>query len=116
MTFIDNLIEELKKNKGKIRIKAPLSLLPEANWGELNITSLSESPVMLSAPMIDLKFRFQPLLSGSGYCIPCPYRLDNHSNKPLHTHFYELESFVEVSTLGETLKMILGSEYQELVK
>jgi len=70
---------------------------------------------MLGTPIDALKFRFQPLASGS-ICIPLPYRLDNHSNKPLHTHFDGFESPINVSTLSGALLMILGSDFKELVK
>jgi len=85
MTFINILKERLKEKKNKINVKAPISSMPGADWAELNITSLDESPVMLGTPTDNLKFRFQPLLSGSR-CIPCPYRLDN-CHGSLHQHF-----------------------------
>ena len=114
MVFVDNLKRELEENKRKIRVKAPLSLIPETNWAELNITSLNGMPVMLGTPMDDLKFRFQPFASGAGICSPLPYRMDSHRNKPIHTHFNEFESFVNVPTLSGALLMILGSDYKLL--
>jgi hypothetical protein len=116
MVFVDVLKNQLKENKGKIRVKAPLSSIPETNWGYLSVTSLNGNPVMLSTPINDLKFRFQPFMSGAGFCTALPYRMDSHSNKPLHTHFYKFESFVDVPTLSGALLMILGSEFQELEK
>jgi len=113
MVFIDNLKRELEENKRKIRVKAPLSLTSGTNWAELNVTSLNGSPVMLSASMDNLKFRFQPLASGS-ICVPLPYRLDSHGNKPLHQHFDEFESSADARTLSEALLMILGSDYKFL--
>ncbi|MGY4883948.1 MAG: hypothetical protein ACP5NZ_00010 [Nanobdellota archaeon] len=112
--FVNRLKKELKENKDRIRVKAPLSSIPEANWAELNITSLSEMPIMLSTPINDLKIRFQPFTSGAGVCFPLPYRLDNHSNKPLHTHFHKFESSVDVPTLSGALLMILGNDYKLL--
>jgi hypothetical protein len=116
MVFIDNLKKQLKENKRKILVKAPLSLLPESNWGYLSVTSLNGIPVMLGTPVEDLKIRFQPFMSGAGFCTALPYRMDNHSNKPLHTHFDGFESFVDVPTLSDALLMVLGSEFQELEK
>lgn len=113
MTFIETLKRQLKENKGKIKVKAPLSSIPESNWGDLSITSLNQSSVMLSSPIENLKIRFQPLLSGSR-CVACPYRLDSHSNKPLHTHFYKFESFLNIPKLSEVLIMVLGSDYKLL--
>ncbi len=115
MIFVNRLKRELKENKSKIRVKAPLSLISGANWAELNITSLDGNPITLGTPIDDLKFRFQPLLSGA-ICVPCSYRLDSHSNKPLHQHGFGSESQISFPTLSGALLHVLGSEYEILEK
>lgn len=107
---------QLKEKKRKIIVKSPFSLLPESNWGYLSITSLDKIPIFLSSKTINLKIRFQPFTSGANFCEPLPYRLDSHSNKPLHSHFYDIESPLNVLTLNEVLLMVLGSDYKFLEK
>ena len=113
MQFVDALKKELKENKREIRVKAPLSSISGANWGELNVTSLSGSPIMLGFSADNLKIRFQALASGS-ICVPYDYRLDNHSNKPLHLHTSGSEFLVNFSTFRDVLNGILGDNYKLL--
>ena len=113
MIFANKLKKELKEKKSKIQIKSPLSSISGANWVDLSITSLDGSPLSLGTPINNIKFRFQPLLSGAKL-ISCPYRLDNHTNKPLHQHFENSEFIVNCPTLSGALLHILGSEYELL--
>lgn len=109
--LVNGLKRELEKDSNSIRIKAEIS---GESWGEIEINSLDKTPITLGTPFENIKFRFQHLLSGSTL-IAGPYRLDNHTNKPLHQHFDNLTDFINFPTLNGALLHILGSDYKLLM-
>ena len=111
MKFIDELKKGFKQRKRVIRVRGEIS---GANWAETSITSLNEEPVLLNAPIEEVKFRFQTLTSGVACFSPGDYRIDSHANKGLHEHFLGSENILNIKTLSGALIKILGSEFEVL--
>lgn len=111
MTFVHDLAKELEKNLTVIRVK---SLISGNGWGELNITSLNGSPILLNSQIQDLKIRFQPLISGTNGFDHTHFRIDSNTQEPIHVHSSGSKHPLEVNFLSQVLLMITGSEFKIL--
>ena len=111
MTFTHDLAKELEKNQTTVKVK---SLISGNGWGELNITSLNGSPILLNSQISDLKIRFQPLISGAGGFNHTHFRIDNNAQEPIHVHSPGSKSPLDVNYLSQVLLMITGSEFKIL--
>lgn len=107
----DKLKRELINGTTSINIKTHISGI---NWASLSVTSLCGSQINLNLEDKDFKLRFQQLISGCDGFEQGDYRIDNHNNKPIHSHFLNFENTLTPITLGSVFKMILGSEYKDI--
>lgn len=108
----DVLKEKFGMEIREIKVRGEIS---GTNWAEVSITSLNNEPITLGTPFNTIKFRAQILTSGSATFSQGNYRIDN-SHGPLHQHWFDSKSSVNVPTLSGALLMILGSDYWELEK
>jgi len=111
MDFKDELIKQVNEGNTKIKVKGLL----DRSMLNLTITSLIGEKITLGTLVKDTKIRFQPQYNKKGKWIKMPYRLDSHSNKPLHTHFINdrQQDASHAKTIRDIFRLILGRGFDE---
>jgi len=112
MVLSKKIKKELEKGTCTISLKSQISD-EGISYAELNMSLLSGANISLETPIVDTKFRFQPLILGANGFSKTPYRMDNCHGK-LHQHFSGAQHLTDVKTVGEVFVMLLGRDYKDL--